>query len=98
MRVAYRRPGRPGESARWRCRPPPDRIIPPKRLRGLDDLVGLQTARADVDATGAPAIVDPHLLQVGVETAPGGDHRVAPGVPERGPLAAAVTDLGHCDG
>ena len=73
-------------------------IIPPKRLRGLDDLVGLQAARAHVDAARAPAVVDLHLLQVGVETAPGGDHRVAPGVPERGPLAAAVTDLGHRDG
>src|SRR5919112_5004109 len=61
----------------------------------LRDLVALQAARADVDAPGAAAVVDPDLLQVRVEAAPGGDHRVASGVPERGTLAAAVTDLGH---
>src|SRR4051794_18112326 len=52
-------------------------IIAPARLRGLDDLVGLQAAGAHVDAPSAAAIVDLHLLQVGIEAAPSGDHRVA---------------------
>ena len=28
VELRHRRPGRPGESARWRCRPPPDRDYP----------------------------------------------------------------------
>ena len=70
-------------------------IIPPGTLCGLDDLAGLQAPRADVDAAGAPAVVDSDLLEVRIEAAPGRDHRVAPRVSERGTLAAAVADLGH---
>src|SRR5215217_858923 len=69
--------------------------IPLRGLCGLDDLVGLETARADVHAPRAPTVVDPHLLEVRVEAAPRRDHRVAPGVSERGALAAAVADLRH---
>src|SRR5204863_7601402 len=61
----------------------------------LGDLVGLQAARADVDTPGPPAVVDADLLEVGVEAAPGGDHRVAPRVTERRALAAAEADLRH---
>src|SRR6187399_3409036 len=64
-------------------------------LGGLDYLVRLQAARADVDAAGAGALVDPDLLEVRVEAAPGRDHRVAARVSERGLLAAAVAYLGH---
>src|SRR6476620_12769333 len=62
---------------------------------GLDDLVRLQAASADVNPAGARAVLNPDLLQVRVEAPPGGDHRVAARVPERGSLAAAEANLGH---
>jgi PAS domain S-box-containing protein len=66
------------------------------KLCGLGHLVGLQAARADVNAPRPAArILDADLLQVRVEAPPGGDHRVTPRVAERGALAAAVADLGH---
>jgi len=58
-------------------------------------LVRLQAAGADVDPSRAAVVVDPDLLQVRVEAPPGGDHRVAARVAERGALAAAEADLGH---
>ena len=64
-------------------------------LRVLLDLVGLQAARADVDAAGSATVVDANLLQVRVEAPAGGDHRVAARVAERGTLATAEADLGH---
>ena len=78
-------------------RPCPDRRAPGRQrdLGGLDDLVGLEAAGADVGADLAPLVDDPDLLQVRVEAAPGGDHRVASGVAERRSLSAAVTYLGH---
>ena len=66
-----------------------------RELSGLGDLVGLEAASADVGADLAPLVDDPDLLQVRIEAAPGGDHRVASGVAERRSLAAAVTYLGH---
>src|SRR5687768_1320171 len=60
----------------------------------LGDLPGLEAARADVDALRAPVLIDADLLEVRVEAAPGGDHRVASRVPERRTLPAGVTDLG----
>src|SRR3954467_3827920 len=77
--------GRDGGTART-CAPGSD---------GLDDLAGLQAARADVDALRRLADEDPHLLQVRVEPAPRRHHRVRAAVSERGALPAAVTDLGH---
>ena len=47
---------------------------------------------------GAPRLGDPHLLQVRIEPAPGGDHRVRAGVPEGGALTAGMTDTGHAGG
>src|SRR3954451_3973957 len=64
---------------------------------GLDDLAGLQAARADVDALRRLAHEDPHLLEVRVEPAPRRHHRVRAAVSERGTLPAAVTHLGHTD-
>src|SRR3954454_6008016 len=61
----------------------------------LDDLVRLETARADVDPPAGRALLHPDLLQVRVEAPPGRDHRVASGVPEGGLLAAAVAYAGH---
>src|SRR3954453_23780389 len=67
------------------------------RLDGLDDLAGLEAARADIDALRRLAHEDPHLLEVRVEAAPRRHHRVGAGVSERGTLPAAVTHLGHTD-
>ena len=67
------------------------------RPGGLDDLVGLEAAGADVGPQLAAVLDDPDLLQVRVEAALGGDHRVAPGLAERRSLAAAVAYLGHRD-
>src|SRR3954451_13258156 len=64
-------------------------------LSGLCDLVGLEAARADVGAQLAAVLLDPHLLQVRIEAPLGRDHRVASGLAERRPLAAAMTDLCH---
>src|SRR5437868_1790502 len=67
----------------------------PTASGGLGDLARLEAAGAYVGAKGAAVLLDPHLLQVRVEAALGGDHRVASGLAERGSLAAAVTYLGH---
>jgi hypothetical protein len=61
----------------------------------LQDLAGLQATRADVLAPGGAPDVDADLLQVRVEAALGGHHRVAAAVPERGALLAHVADLRH---
>src|SRR5262245_55142213 len=66
---------------------------PRARLRVLGDLARLETAGADVDAPGPALVVDADLLEVRVEAPPGGDHRVAAGVTERGLLAAVEADL-----
>src|SRR4051794_39107190 len=65
------------------------------RLDGLDDLAGLQAARADIDALRRLAHEDPDLLEVRVEAAPRRHHRMRAVVSERGTLPAAVTHLGH---
>src|SRR4051794_5035085 len=49
-------------------------------LRGLGDLAGLEAAGADVGAEGAAVLLDPNLLEVRIEAALGGDHRMASGV------------------
>ena len=64
-------------------------------LRGLGDLVGLETAGTDVGPQTAAVLDDPHLLQVRIEASLGRDHRVASGLAERRSLAAAVAYLGH---
>src|SRR6185312_12858916 len=68
------------------------------RLRGLGYLARLEAAGADVHAPRRAAVIDPDLLEVGVESPLGGDHRVAATVPECRTLAAGVTDLGHSRG
>src|SRR5439155_5604483 len=68
---------------------------PTGRLCRLRDLAGLQAAGADVDSPGSAAVVDPDLLEVGVEAALAGNHRVAAAVPERRSLSARVTYLCH---
>src|ERR1044072_1309438 len=65
---------------------------------GLLDLAGLEAAGANVGAQGAAVLLDPDFLEVRIEAALGGDHRVASGVAERRSLAAAVAYLGHEDG
>jgi hypothetical protein len=64
-------------------------------LRALGDLARLQAAGAYVGAKGAAVLLDPNFLEVRIEAALGGDHRVASGVAERRSLAAAVAYLGH---
>src|SRR5947199_10877242 len=64
----------------------------PRRARpsgGLRDLAGFEAARAHVDAPRRFADHDPDLLQVRVEAALGGDHRVAEALPEGRALFAA---------
>src|SRR3712207_4161590 len=65
------------------------------RLERLGDLAGLEAAGADVRPRRLAVVEDPDLLQVRVEAPLRGDHGVAAAVPERGALAAHVTDLGH---
>src|SRR5918997_1887026 len=65
------------------------------RLDSLGYLAGLKAARADVGAGRRALVKDPHLLEVRVEAPLRRDHRVTAAVPERGTLAADVTDLGH---
>src|SRR5688500_2050897 len=94
--IAARHSGGMRRRPRGRC----VSAISATRTRGarsgvLGDGAGLEAAAAAVDAQRAPALVDPDLLQVRAEPPPSGDHRVAPRVPERGLLSAAVTDLGH---
>src|SRR5437870_2183283 len=69
--------------------------LPADQSDGLLDLAGLEAARADVDAAGRAVDDRAHLLEVRLEPALGGAHRMAPALPEGGALAAAVTDLGH---
>src|SRR5215211_2553536 len=66
-----------------------------RALGVLGDLVGLQAAGADVDASRAPGIFDPDLLQVRLEAPARGHHRVAARVAESWALSAAEADLGH---
>src|SRR6266516_4107259 len=62
---------------------------------GLLDLAGFETAGADVGALRLAAQEHADTLQVRVEAALGGDHRMAPVVAEAGLLAANGADLGH---
>src|SRR5690242_17039484 len=71
------------------------RGAPTPSLGRLGDLVGLQTASADVGAERATVLLDPDLLQVRLEAALRRDHRVAAGLAEGRLLAAAVTYLCH---
>src|SRR5437588_9039611 len=66
-----------------------------RALDGLQYLAGLQAAGADVLSPRSPVDEDPDLLEVGVEAALRGDHRVAAAVAERRPLLAHVTHLRH---
>jgi len=68
-------------------------LIGGRRLASLGDLAGLKATRADVDTTRRAAVVDPDALKVGIETAIGGNHRVAAGVAEGRALGAYMTDL-----
>src|SRR3954447_8263392 len=67
-------------------------------LLGLGDLAGLQAARADVRALRCTVFDDAHLLEIRVEAALGGHHRVRAALPEGGALAAGVTDSSHGGG
>ena len=60
---------------------------------GLCDLAGLQAARADVDTTRRARVVDADALKVGIETAIGGNHRVAAAVAEGRTLRADVANF-----
>src|SRR5262249_55430670 len=69
-----------------------------KRLRAsdrLDDLAGLEAARADVRARGLAVDQRADALQVGVEAPLRRPHRVAPVVTERRLLPADGADLRH---
>src|SRR5215213_411115 len=86
----------PSTTARKRIRLGSATAGRPPRLR-LGDLAGLQAARAHVHAPRRTArLPDAHLLQVRVEPPLGGDHRMGAGLPERGALAAGMTDSSHC--
>src|SRR5436305_15159240 len=67
----------------------------PRRLDGLLDLAGFEAARADVGARGLALEQDADALEVRVEAALRGDHRMAPVVTEAGLLPANGADLGH---
>src|SRR5215211_6147386 len=96
-------PVSPSATTRWKRStdgsPIAGRIIAIERalraLGVLGDLVGLQAAGADVDASRAPGIFDPDLLQVRLEAPARGHHRVAARVAESWALSAAEADLGH---
>ena len=60
---------------------------------GFGDFAGLQATRADVDTTWRAGVVDADALKVGIETAIGGNHRVAAAVAEGRALGAYMTDL-----
>src|SRR5271169_247545 len=64
-------------------------------LDGLLDLPCLQAARADIRPLGLAVQDDADALQVRVEAALGGDHRVAPVITEARLLPADGADLGH---
>jgi hypothetical protein len=64
-------------------------------LDGFDDLAGLEAARADVRPLRLALEQDADALEVRVEAAPRGDHRMAPVVAETGLLPTDCADLGH---
>src|SRR5581483_12058742 len=72
-----------------------DRGPEPHPSQGFGDLAGLQAPRAHVDPARRPVVVDPDPLEVRVKPPPGGHHRVATAVAERGALLAHMTDLCH---
>src|SRR5664279_534640 len=61
-------------------------VVAVATLDGFLDLAGLEAARADVGALGRAVHEDPDLLEVRVEAALGGDHRVASVLAETGLL------------
>src|ERR1044072_5532289 len=65
---------------------------------GLLDLAGLEAAGANVGAQGAAVFLDPDFLEVRIEAALGGDHRVASGVAERPSLSGPVASPGDENG
>src|SRR4051794_41294368 len=67
-------------------------------LHGLRDLTRLKATSADILAAGGAGHEDADLLEVGVEAALGGHHRVAAAMPERRALSAHVTHLPHGGG
>src|SRR6185295_5232333 len=64
-------------------------------LDGFLHFAGLEAPGADVGALGDAVDQDAHLLEVRVEPAARGHHRMAPVVAERRLLAAGCADLGH---
>src|SRR6266852_4809087 len=61
-------------------------VAPGRASDGFGDLAGLEAARADVRARRLPVEHDADALEVRVEAALGGDHRVAPVISEAGLL------------
>jgi hypothetical protein len=64
-------------------------------LDGLLDLVALEAAGADIGADGLAVQEDPDALEIRVEAAFRGHHRVASVVAETGLLPTDCADLGH---
>jgi hypothetical protein len=61
----------------------------------LRDLACLQATGTDVGAPGGAVVIDPNALEIGVEAALAGNHRVASAVAESRTTAAGIADLGH---
>src|SRR5579884_1150906 len=75
--------------------PGPTRVESRASSDGLGDPAALQAAGAHVGPGRRPLEQDADPLEVGVEAALRGDHRVRAVVPERGLLAADCADLAH---
>ena len=77
--------------------PPPPARTPLRTiaLKSFLDFAGLQAARANIRPLRLPVQKHADALEVRVEAALGGDHRVAPVVAEAGLLPTDCADLGH---